>query len=301
MKYLAVVFDLDGTIMDSRGSILTALRDTVEDFSLPENAYAKGAALIGQPLENMLEAMGVTDMKKGFEVYRKHYYEYLIDERPYPGVVNMLEAIHGRALLSVATNKGTTSSRIILKNNKLLNKFDVIVTVDEAAAKPDTAMLDMILGHYAGEGKNLEPADVLIVGDSPTDMKFAANCGADGAFATWGFFPDGCNGCKPAYVLKKPGDLVGIVEGEPFAPETDWEIDLHTYDPKTTKPLLEDYLAEAKRKGFTTVRIVHGNGNGVQNEIVHSVREGRGDVARFYDAPAAFGGFGATIVELREE
>lgn len=301
MRYLAVVFDLDGTLIDSRSSILTALRDTVRDFGLPDGAYERGAELIGQPLENMLAAMGVSDIEKGIEVYRKHYYEYLMEERPYPGVPAVLKALHGRALLSVATNKGTRSSTLILKNNGLLDKFDTIVSVDDAKAKPDPDMLERILAKYASEGKPMEARDVLIVGDSPTDVEFAANCGADSAYATWGFFPDCGSKTGPVYVLERPEELVAVVEGEPQTPDLGWELDLHTFAPDSTRPLVEDYLAEAKRKGLKTVRIVHGKGKGVQKEIVRGVLEGRSDVIKFYDAPAGFGGTGATVVELREE
>jgi dsDNA-specific endonuclease/ATPase MutS2 len=65
------------------------------------------------------------------------------------------------------------------------------------------------------------------------------------------------------------------------------------------KPVLEEYLLEARRLGFKALRIIHGRGIGVQREIVRSVL-GRTDfVAAFRDAPAEAGGWGATIVTLR--
>ena len=74
--------------------------------------------------------------------------------------------------------------------------------------------------------------------------------------------------------------------------------DLHTVPPRDVKPIVEEYLAEAKRLGFKAVRIIHGRGIGVQREIVRKVLARTPYVASFGDAPAEAGGWGATIVTL---
>jgi len=76
--------------------------------------------------------------------------------------------------------------------------------------------------------------------------------------------------------------------------------DLHTVPPRDVKAVVEEYLAEAHRLGFRALRIVHGRGIGVQREVVRSVLERTGFVAGFRDAPAEAGGWGATIVDLRD-
>ncbi len=63
---------------------------------------------------------------------------------------------------------------------------------------------------------------------------------------------------------------------------------------------MEEYLREARRLGFRALRIVHGRGIGVQREIVRSVLARTDFVADFRDAPAEAGGWGATVVTLRE-
>ena len=75
--------------------------------------------------------------------------------------------------------------------------------------------------------------------------------------------------------------------------------DLHTVPPRDVKPVVEEYLLEARRLGFKALRIIHGRGIGVQREIVRSVLSQSDFVLDFRDAPAEAGGWGATVVTLK--
>src|SRR5260221_10984237 len=87
---------------------------------------------------------------------------------------------------------------------------------------------------------------------------------------------------------------------DPFPEPVEIEItdifDLHTIAPRDVKPVVEEYLREARRKGFPVVRIIHGKGIGVQREIVRSILARTSFVADWTDAPPDAGGLGATIV-----
>jgi dsDNA-specific endonuclease/ATPase MutS2 len=76
-------------------------------------------------------------------------------------------------------------------------------------------------------------------------------------------------------------------------------IDLHTFRPRDIPNLIEDYLDECVRAGFTSVRIIHGKGTGAQKRRVHALLQRNPHVQSFADAPAEAGGWGATIVELK--
>ena len=76
--------------------------------------------------------------------------------------------------------------------------------------------------------------------------------------------------------------------------------DLHTIAPRDVKEAVEAYLEEAHKLGLTALRIIHGRGIGVQREIVRAVLARTAFVAAFSDAPAEAGGWGATIVTLRQ-
>jgi dsDNA-specific endonuclease/ATPase MutS2 len=75
--------------------------------------------------------------------------------------------------------------------------------------------------------------------------------------------------------------------------------DLHSVPPRDAKPIVEEYLREARRLGFKTLRIIHGRGIGVQREMVRAVLARTDFVADFRDAPPEAGGWGATLVTLR--
>jgi DNA-nicking Smr family endonuclease len=72
-------------------------------------------------------------------------------------------------------------------------------------------------------------------------------------------------------------------------------IDLHTFQPREIRIVVEEYLYQAVQHGFRVVRIIHGRGIGVQREIVRSILENHADVAGFQDAPDR----GSTYVTLK--
>jgi dsDNA-specific endonuclease/ATPase MutS2 len=76
--------------------------------------------------------------------------------------------------------------------------------------------------------------------------------------------------------------------------------DLHTIPPHDVKAVVEEYLAEAHRLGFRALRIIHGRGIGVQREMVRSILSRTNFVADFQDAPGEAGGWGATVITLRD-
>ena len=74
--------------------------------------------------------------------------------------------------------------------------------------------------------------------------------------------------------------------------------DLHTIQPRDVKRVVEEYLNEARRLGFRSVRIIHGKGIGVQREMVRAILERTPWVIDWTDAPPEAGGLGATIARL---
>ena len=79
----------------------------------------------------------------------------------------------------------------------------------------------------------------------------------------------------------------------------DGTLDLHLFQPKEVGDLVHEYLVECRRRGILQVRIVHGKGTGQLRERVHSVLRRHPEVAAFSLAPEGMGGWGATVVELK--
>ena len=105
----------------------------------------------------------------------------------------------------------------------------------------------------------------------------------------------------PVLVLD-PGEVIhgDEVTLEAVAVPVSQVLDLHSFRPEETQQVVAGYLTEARRAGFDEVRIVHGRGRGVQRALVRRVLSVAPEVAGFADAPPARGGWGATLVRLRD-
>ncbi len=106
-----------------------------------------------------------------------------------------------------------------------------------------------------------------------------------------------------------PTDATDVDEGlDPFDPfpepvrvEIKDSFDLHSVSPGEVRAVVIEYLFQARAAGFRQVRIIHGKGVGVQRNIVRSVLERTPFVEHFSDAPPEAGGWGATIVRMKDK
>jgi len=96
--------------------------------------------------------------------------------------------------------------------------------------------------------------------------------------------------------MKKDDD--SPFEGPIVLPITD-ALDLHAFEPKEIASVVEEYLEECRRMGFSEVRVIHGKGIGVQREMVRSILARTPFVFDWTDAPPQAGGLGATIVRMK--
>ena len=88
---------------------------------------------------------------------------------------------------------------------------------------------------------------------------------------------------------------------EPVELEITDSIDLHAFSPRDIKSVVENYLTEARKKGFTIVRIIHGKGIGVQRETVRKVLNETDFVESYKTGDEFSGSWGATIVKLKSK
>ena len=85
---------------------------------------------------------------------------------------------------------------------------------------------------------------------------------------------------------------------EPVRLEITDVFDLHTIAPRDVERAVHEYLSEAQRAGFSSVRIIHGKGQGVQRRLVHSILARTPFIREWTDAPPQSGGWGATVAPL---
>lgn len=184
-----IVFDLDGTLIDSRRDLADATNRLIRDLGgspLPEDAIAlmvgEGApVLVRRALE-----MASLDADPGGALARfLSIYEscLLVHTRPYAGIMEMLAALAGRFHLAVLTNKPSAAARQILDGLGLLPWFtDVIGGDSPLGRKPDPAALL----HLVSQARATPPTTML-VGDSAIDLRTARAAGVKVCLARYGF------------------------------------------------------------------------------------------------------------------
>lgn len=189
----AVIFDLDGTLIDTAGDLAAAMNHALTREGLAPLALEEVRHLIGHGALAMLrrgfEAHGAApaceEMDRHIEVFLDHYVAHIADlSRPFPGAVEAIEALReAGAKIAICTNKREALSRRLIETLGLAGLFDAIVGMDTASApKPDPAPVRLCL-ELTGAAR------AVFVGDSDTDIKAAAAAGLPCLVATFGYGP----------------------------------------------------------------------------------------------------------------
>ena len=186
---MLVVFELDGTLVDSRLDLAESTNEMLESFGarpLPVDAVA---GMVGEGAMKLvvraLQAAGVdARADAALDRFRTIYdRRLLIHTKPYDGVVDVVRAAAGRARLAVLTNKPEAPARRLLEAFGLAPHFTWVIGGDSAfPRKPDPAAIRHLMAE-AGAG----PAATLLVGDSMIDVETARRAGVRMCVALYGF------------------------------------------------------------------------------------------------------------------
>jgi phosphoglycolate phosphatase len=180
------VFDLDGTLVDSRKDLYLAVAHALSELGLPPRSLDEVVSFVGDgavtlvsraiaPREHLLET--------AVALWREHYARHLLDHtRLYPGIAAVLGS--ARIPLAVHTNKPGAMARKILEGLGVLSRFVDVVGGDEAARKPDPSGL-LGIAFRAG----VRPEETVLIGDSLVDRTTAVAAGVRFVPVSWGFVP----------------------------------------------------------------------------------------------------------------
>jgi phosphoglycolate phosphatase len=184
-----VVFDLDGTLIDSRTDLAGATNALVEELGGARLSEARVVAMVGEGagvlVRRALEAAGLDPAHPGaLDRFLVLYEQRLLDHtREYDGVSEALEAIAVSRRMAVLTNKPARATTRVLEGLGLARWFEAVIGGDtKLGRKPDPAGLREIA---AGAGVPL--SETVLVGDSPIDLQTARNAGARVCLARYGF------------------------------------------------------------------------------------------------------------------
>ena len=218
MSYRAVIFDLDGTLLDTLGDIANSCNNALMKHGFPTHpidAYryfvGDGAAMcVKRALPEGNRDDGT--VRRCLEAYSEYYgRNWDVRTRPYDGVPEMLDVLKKRGLvLAVLSNKPHDFTQICVAELLPHWSFECVQGVsDDVPPKPDptgAAKVAAALGTSADE--------ILYVGDSDTDMKTATAAGMFAVGVLWGFREAdelSANGARK--LIAKPADLLDIIDG----------------------------------------------------------------------------------------
>lgn len=189
MKYELVVFDWDGTLLDSAGAIARAIQAACRDLdlSIPSDRQARHVIGLG-----LVDAMrhAVPDLpperyQDMVERYRFHYLSGDHELSLFDGVPEMLENLRRNGhVLAIATGKSRVGLERALDHSGLRPLFHASRCADECHSKPHPQMLDELMAEF---GVVSEKA--VMIGDTSHDLLMATNAGVDGLAVTYGAHP----------------------------------------------------------------------------------------------------------------
>ncbi|RMG30447.1 MAG: HAD family hydrolase [Gammaproteobacteria bacterium] len=172
-----IVFDWDGTLIDSRDLIVACMQAAIREVDLPPRTDAQVADIIGLGLREAVETLypEVSAERRAAMIdrYRRHWLARQHECRLFPGARETLERLHQAGfLLAVATGKSRAGLERSLQETGLARLFSSTRCADETASKPDPRMLHEILGEL-----DVPASAAILVGDTEYDLEMARRAG----------------------------------------------------------------------------------------------------------------------------
>ena len=214
-----VVFDLDGTLVDTAPDLINALNAVLAREGLPPVPLASARNMIGagvrKLVERGLEAEGVevtpAELTRMMDDFISHYAEHIADDsRPFEGLEAALDELAGDGYrLAVCTNKLEWLSRRLLDRLSLSARFAAICGADTfGVSKPDPAILRQTVARAGGA-----LAGTIMVGDAGTDVGVARRAGVPVIGVSFGYTEVPIADLKPDRVIHHMRELKEAIEG----------------------------------------------------------------------------------------
>lgn len=185
--YQLIVFDWDGTLIDSEARIVNCMRAAIAELQLPARSRDEMRNVIGLGLQEALAMLYPDGDRFAYqdlvERYRHHF--LFQDDTPselFAGVAALLEELGERGhYIAIATGKGRVGLEKALDDTGLRGYFDYTRCADETRSKPHPQMLEEIMDHFG-----VTPHETLMIGDTEYDMQMANNAGTTALAVSYG-------------------------------------------------------------------------------------------------------------------
>ncbi len=189
MKYTAVIFDLDGTLLDTLDDLANALNHVMDTYGQPRHSREAVRSFVGNGVRNLMRrAVPGGEDNPSFEEQLEYDIAYYrthdrICTKPYEGVPEILEELEKRGVkVAVLSNKDEVAVQNLCRHF-FDGRYDLALgNTKDRPRKPHPAIVEEACRQFA-----LKKQDVLYVGDSETDAKTAEAAGVDYILVSWGF------------------------------------------------------------------------------------------------------------------
>lgn len=216
----AVIFDLDGTLLDTLADLADSANEALSEYGHPVHPVDSFRTFVGDGMATLMErilpeaARTPAGIQQLLGRYRTAYdARWKLKTLPYPGIVPMLEALAARGIpMAVLSNKPQAYTEIVMAHFLADHPFEVVFGQrDTVPKKPHPAAALEIAGKLG-----LSPAEILFVGDTSTDMDTATAAGMIPVGVLWGFRQEEelrAHGAR--HLLKEPAELLPLLPPPP--------------------------------------------------------------------------------------
>lgn len=213
-KIKTIMFDFDGTVMDTNKVILQSWQHTFRTFEGRERSEEEIYSTFGEPLSiTMKKVLPNIPVEKATDVYRSYHYDKFTDLiSVFPGVLELLKDLKSRNhKVGLVTSRLWSTTQIGLDKYGMQKYFDTIVTGDDCSNfKPDPEPVNVAL-----ERLKSRPEESIMIGDTIFDILSAKNAGVKSALVSWALAvseKEKTGENSPDYILNQPNDLLDIIE-----------------------------------------------------------------------------------------
>ena len=214
-KYDTVIFDLDGTLLNTLEDLADAVNAVMKAHAYPERTLDEVRRFVGNGIRRLMEQAvpsHVTgeDFEQVFEEFRIYYTEHCqIKTRAYEGVMELLKELAERDyVMAIVSNKNHAA---VCELNEIYFKEFISVAIGQKDGIRKKPAPDTVWQALKELGK--ESSSAIYVGDSEVDFMTAENSGMDCVLVTWGFrTEEELAGCMPKAWIQNPEELLAILE-----------------------------------------------------------------------------------------